>query len=49
VDFKPSNLDENTIKGMLTNLLYSEKSKSYIQAYTQKLREKAKIEYKFEK
>ncbi len=49
VDFKPSNLDEKTIKGMLTNLLYSEKSKSYIQAYTQKLREKAKIEYKFEK
>ncbi|MEO0304312.1 MAG: peptidylprolyl isomerase [candidate division WOR-3 bacterium] len=49
VDFKPSNLDENTIKGMLTNLLYSEKSKSFIQAYTQQLREKAKIEYKFEK
>lgn len=48
IDFKPSNLDQNTIRGMLLNLLYSEKSKSYIQSYTKQLREKAKIEYKFE-
>ncbi len=48
LDYKPSNLNENTIKGLLMNLLYSEKSKSYIQSYTQRLREKAKIEYKIE-
>jgi len=45
VDYVPSNIDANSAKGYLMNLLYAERNKTYIASFVNTLKEKAKVEY----